>query len=153
MSVIETKIFIVLIYYTLAWVVILADVSLENAKLDTKVEELQKYFICEGLGSGSPCDKSQLHQISTPWLTLTRSVLLSLLPAVSLVFIISWKDAKRALQEKFRKIALLKEKSSKDVERHGSLDGTDAQFNLSALGKSDTATNDALHLKTFNRNS
>ena len=120
MSVIETKIFIALTYYTLAGAVALADFALLTTKINSRAAELQKYFICEGKGSGTPCDKSQLQRISTPWIDLTTYVLLGLLPAVSLIFIISWKDVKRALQEKFRKIALLKEKCSKDIERHGS---------------------------------
>ena len=125
MSVIETKIFIALTYYTVAGALTLADFALVATKIDTTTTELQKYFICEGKGSGSPCDKSQIQRILIPWLDLTTYTLLGLLPAVSLIFIISWKDVKRTLQERFRKILLLKEKSSKDVERHGSSDGTD----------------------------
>ena len=137
MSVIETKIFIALTYYTLAGAVILADTTLLTSKINSRTTELQKYFICEGKGSGSSCDKSKLQQISTPWLDLTANVLLGLLPAVSLIFIISWKDVKRTLQEKWRKmIALLKEKLSKDIERCGSSAST-TQFYLSEMGKSD----------------
>ena len=129
MSVIETKIFIALTYYTVAGALTLADFSLVATKIDSTTTELQKYFICEGKGSGSPCDKSQVQQILTPWLDLTTYALSGLFPVVNLIFIISWKDVKRSLQEKWRKmIALLKEKSSTDVERHGSLDGTDEQF-------------------------
>ena len=138
MSVIETKIFIALTYYTFAGAVVLADFALLTTKINSRATELQKYFICEGKGSGSLCDKLQLQKISTPWLDLTTYALLSLLPAVNLIFIISWKDVKRALQVKFRKIMPLKERSFTDVERDGSLAATNTQFHLSALGKSNT---------------
>ena len=114
MSIIETKVFIALIYYTIFGVVMLADFTLVTTNQDKSVTEFEKHFICEAKGSGSPCDRSQLEQRSTVWIDFLTYVLLGLFPAANLMFIISWKDVKCFLQDRSRKIFFIRKKSSKD---------------------------------------
>ena len=100
----EAKIFIALSYYAVFGIFTLTYFSLFTSSGEAYFQEIQKYFVCEAKGSGSACDRSQFEQYQHPWLRGLTFTLFGLLPLVNLIFVISWKDSKRALQEKCRKI-------------------------------------------------
>ena len=116
LSVIETKIFIALIYYTIVGTVTLVDFVILTITEESRISEIEKHFACEARGSGSPCDRSKLEKNGDQWVDLITYALLGLIPVVNLIFIISWKGIKRALQEKLRKFGLLRKKTPKDIE-------------------------------------
>ena len=113
---IETKIFISLIYCTIVGAVTLADFVILIKRQDFLISEIEMHFICEARGSGSPCDRSKLEDNVYHWIDLITYALLGLIPVVNLIFIISWKGVKRVLQENFRKFGLLRKKAPKDIE-------------------------------------
>ena len=70
------------------------------------VEELLKYFACEGRGNdpNNPCDRNTFRQLTYPWLTAVSYMLLYMLPAVNLVYVLNIKE----LKEKFNIMKTLK---------------------------------------------
>ena len=93
LAVIETKIFIALIYYAVFGIVALSDYALFTENHNNYISEVQKYFVCEAMGSGSKCDRSRFERQQRTWLHGTAYVLLGLLPLVNVIFVVSWKSA------------------------------------------------------------
>ena len=92
LAVIETKVLIALTYYAVFGVVAMADFALFTAQNDEYTSEIYEYFVCEGKGSGSECDRTRFEQQGRgAWLHALTYALLGLLPLVNLIFVVSWK--------------------------------------------------------------
>ena len=88
----ETKIILVLCYYALFGLVALSYFAVESAYQEDQFQAIQQYFVCEAVGSGTECDRSEFDNANFgyPGLTLLVYLMLGLIPAVNLTFVINW---------------------------------------------------------------
>ena len=120
----EKKLMILLVYY-LVFTVVLEVYFLVALKNGDKLEKAAgEFFACEagGHNPASPCPKDY-EKHTHPWLQMVLHIVLSLVPAISLVFIVNSNRVKRRAQQRFSK----RLKTSKKVTSTISTDDLDTE--------------------------
>ena len=69
--------------------------SIESANQSDYFLAIQKYFVCEAVGSGMECDRSDFDHFGYHGLVILVYLMLGLVPAVNLTFVINWTAAKQ----------------------------------------------------------
>ena len=84
----DRKILIILCYYVISTVLSLTSFTLDMRNSKPFTEQLRSYFVCEAAGHdpSAPCDQSGFEQLAYPGVFIVAYALLSLFPAVNLVY-------------------------------------------------------------------
>ena len=83
-----------LCYYALFGLVALSDFAVEIANQEDQFQAIQQYFVCEAVGSGMECDRSEFEKFDYHGLTVLVYLMLGLVPTVNLTFVINWTAAR-----------------------------------------------------------
>ena len=96
----QTKIIHLLSYVAMLALTGMIFFTLVSADLDSFNESFIQYLFCEANGTGTECDRSTFNQYSYIGNGLSSMVylMMGLIPTFDLIFVISWRDAKRSLQ-------------------------------------------------------
>lgn len=101
----QAKILIIICYYVVLEATTLTAFSVAIRDHPHYVRELSAYFLCESTGvrTGEPCRPSEFRRFNNHIPSMLSFVVLSLIPVVSLVYIVRVQDIKSACQKLFRK--------------------------------------------------
>ena len=94
---------LVLCYYAIFGFVSLSYLSVTSANLNNYFLALQKYFVCEAVGSGMECDRSGFDYFGYHGLIVLVYLMLGLIPAVNLTFVVNWTAAKELCKHNWMK--------------------------------------------------
>lgn len=109
----ETKVLVILIYYLVLGVVVLTVLTNSLTKRVNFNEEADRYFACEASGiiqeddletGSSTCKREGLEKLVNPVPTAIAFALLGLYPAINLVYVINFKELKKELWCRAKKI-------------------------------------------------
>ena len=91
------KILVILCYYVLLGVMALTSYTLATRNVEEFIKGVSHYFFCEspGMDPDSPCDRSGFENLTHPIVNLFGFILLSLFPAVNLIFAIDIRELKQ----------------------------------------------------------
>ena len=87
----DRKILIILCYYVISTVLSLTSFTLDMRNSKPFAEQLRSYLVCEAAGHdpSAPCDQSGFEQLAYPGVFIVAYALLSLFPAVNLVYAVN----------------------------------------------------------------
>lgn len=97
----ERKILIVFLYFVLLGAVSLTSFSISRREVESFIRNISLYFICERNGANPSCDRGSFENKAYPELASLTHALLSLFPAINLIYVISIKDALLCCRGKF----------------------------------------------------
>ena len=119
--IVEIKLLIVLLYYMLFASFFFISFGIFFSSQKHFHAELKKYFVCEALGN-EECDRSAIESFSFPILLNLTIYIFIAVPTVSLVYVVSWTDARRVSNKLSKKASLLFTSLSTIHEGDGSIE-------------------------------
>ncbi len=87
----QAKITVVLFYYVILGASTLTTFTLASRNFPLFLDALLTYFVCEGTGTGEPCDRCGFMEYNNPVASTVSMVSLGLIPVINLVYVVRFR--------------------------------------------------------------